>query len=450
MRFHLWIAGFVILCAPLSQSGCVSAPGSASQSALPSGPVVARRVSPDGPLQVSGLSANRVWEEVVEVVDRHFEIQDQSHADSGGDSLSTRRAADPESPAPGTAITGPTNGLADPGAVERDTTRRAFVDMQPAPGGYQLYVNVFREQPDDLTPPRPPVWETEAGPIVPDALDVNREQQMWHPAGRDEQMESDLLAELQYELLQTPCCTPRERFVAEIYDLPHDIWQDYKNFYALDSLAMFGVALGGAAISANTTTDSKFDAWYQGHVRTGSTDGFVGGIKWLGDGGKTVPIILGVTVLTGLTDRIPGGDAAHDWGLRSIRGFAVGVPPMLAFQEILGSARPGQSPDGSKWTPFKTPHGVSGDAFMASVPFVTAAMMAENIWLKSALYVCSALPAIGRVNDHDHYLSQAVLGWFMGYLSARAVNLTESENQNWSVSPTYINGGVGAAVEYRR
>lgn len=445
MRFQLWIAGFVFLCAPLSQSGCVSAPGAASQSDLPSGPVVARRVSPDGPLQVSGLPANRVWEEVVEVVDRHFEIQDQSHAESGGDSLSTRRATDPKSP----ASSGSTEAAADPGLSDRDTTRRAFVDMQPGPGGYQLYVNVFREQPTDLTPPRPPAWETEGGPIVPDALDVNREQQLWQPDGRDEQMESDLLAELQYELLQTPCCTPRERFVAEICDLPHNIWQDYKNFYSRDSLALFAVALGGAAVMANTTIDSKFDSWYQGHVRTGSTDGFIGGIKWLGDGAKTVPIILGVTVLTGLTDRIPGGEAAHDWGLRSIRGFAVGVPPMLAFQEILGAARPGQSPYGSHWEPFKAPHGVSGDAFMASVPFVTAAMMAENIWLKSALYVCSTLPAIGRVNDHDHYLSQAVLGWFMGYLSARAVNLTEAEKQNWSVSPNYMNGAVGAAVEYR-
>ena len=45
---------------------------------------------------------------------------------------------------------------------------------------------------------------------------------------------------------------------------------------------------------------------------------------------------------------------------------------------------------------------------MASVPFVTAAMMSENFWVKSTLYVCSALPAIGRINDDAHYLSEAL------------------------------------------
>jgi hypothetical protein len=449
MRIRLWIAGFLGLCAPLAQSGCVSASGPAAQPSVSAGTVSARRVTPAGPLEVAGLPANRVWEEVVEVVDRHFDIQDQSHNETGGESLSTRRATDPGSAISGTLPDGPPNDAFDPALTDRTATRRAFVDMERSGNGYQLYVNVFREEANDLIPPRLPDWEPNGSAIGPDSFDIERERQSWHPAGRDEQMESGLLAEVQNELLNVPTCTPRERFIAEIQDLPHDIWQDYKNFYSRDSLTLFGIALGGAAISANTTIDSKFDAWFQGHVRTGSTDGFIGGIKWLGDGGKTIPIILGVTVLTGLTDSIPGGEAAHDWGMRSIRAFAVGVPPMLAFQEILGSARPGQSPNGSHWTPFKTPHGVSGDAFMASVPFVTAAMMAENVWLKSAFYVCSTLPAIGRINDHDHYLSQAALGWFMGYLSVRAVTLTESERESWSVSPTYINGGMGAAMEYR-
>ena len=101
---------------------------------------------------------------------------------------------------------------------------------------------------------------------------------------------------------------------------------------------------GPTLISANTTIDSKFDAYFQNHIRSSSTDTFVHNIKWLGDGSKTVPIIVGVTLLTGLTDWIPCDDAAQDWGMRSLRAYAVGLPPMLAFQEIIGSDRPGSEP----------------------------------------------------------------------------------------------------------
>ncbi|MEZ6069860.1 MAG: hypothetical protein R3C10_06170 [Pirellulales bacterium] len=93
---------------------------------------------------------------------------------------------------------------------------------------------------------------------------------------------------------------------------------------------------------------------------------------------------------------------------------------MLALQAVTGASRPGESTSESHWKPFDDNNGVSGHAFMGAIPFMSAAKMTDNIWFKGALYAASALPAMSRVSDDDHYFSQAFLGWWMAYMAASA------------------------------
>ena len=86
------------------------------------------------------------------------------------------------------------------------------------------------------------------------------------------------------------------------------------------------------------------------------------------------------------------------------------------------------------------------------MPFITAAQMIENPWLKGVFYACSVLPAWSRVNDNDHYLSQVILGWYLAYLSARTVSQTEGTKlpKGLTIFPITEGPHVGIGFLYRR
>jgi hypothetical protein len=238
-------------------------------------------------------------------------------------------------------------------------------------------------------------------------------------------------------------------FRATTHEFAGEVWQDYTNFYDLETICKFGLGLGAAAICAETSIDSKFDVWFQNNVRSTGTDALTHNIKWLGDGVYTVPIALGFYALGSIAEDVPFAAEASIWGNRTLRGFAVGVPPMLAMQVVLGSDRPGNSPHGSRWTPFVSSHGVSGDAFMGAVPFIAAAGMTDNLLLKASLYTVSFLPAFGRLDYDAHYLSQVGLGWFMAYLSVMAVNDTDIQRFDGHIVPIFGPNQYGVAAEFR-
>jgi hypothetical protein len=98
---------------------------------------------------------------------------------------------------------------------------------------------------------------------------------------------------------------------------------------------------------------------------------------------------------------------------------------MLALQWVVGGSRPGEAHSGSHWEPFNDNNGVSGHAFMGAIPFLNAAHMTDNPWIRVACYAGSGMAGLSRVNDDSHYTSQAFLGWGMAYLAARAVDNTQ-------------------------
>jgi hypothetical protein len=236
----------------------------------------------------------------------------------------------------------------------------------------------------------------------------------------------------------------------ECQDFAGQVWSDYKNYYSCQTgLELLG-GIGVGAVLANTSIDEHFDSWYQARVRSSGTDSFAKVCKEFGNGQVTIPAVAGLALIGTLYNDTSCGDAMGEFGTRVMRGYLVGAPPMLLMQYALGSSRPGETSDGSAWRPFADANGVSGHAFMGAMPFITAAKMAENPWAKGCLYSLSILPAWSRVNDHDHYLSQAVLGWWMAYLAASAVNRTDLANQDITLEPWVTPDAVGVALIVRR
>ena len=250
-----------------------------------------------------------------------------------------------------------------------------------------------------------------------------------------------------------PSCVPprrRSRLDCMWENAKCRIRHDYDNYYSWCTMRDLAIGIAIAAPIANTTVDSEFQDWYQRDLRDSGTDDFAAFWKTFGEGQIFIPAFAGLALVGRYFEDRPVLGTAGDYGARITRGYLVGAPPMLLMQFTLGASRPGETSADSRWKPFDDTNAVSGHAFMGSVPFITAAHMVENPWAKGALYLCSTFTAWSRVNDDDHYLSQACLGWWMGYLACRAVNQTELTDDRAVFAPLITPEMAGLGMMVRR
>ncbi len=231
------------------------------------------------------------------------------------------------------------------------------------------------------------------------------------------------------------------------------VWEtiktDHKNFYSSGRLLRIGVAFGIGGIMANTNIDEEIQDWYQDEVRSSSTDDLANVAKRFGEGKYLIPLSLLAATLPEIIPENSATSSIGKWGQLTSRSFLVGGPPVLLMQRATGASRPGESDDGSHWKPFNDSNGVSGHAFIGAVPFLSAASMSSNRLLRYGLYAVSTLIAWSRINDNDHYTSQAMLGWFMAWESVGAVSESNENDKKWKVSALLINEGVGIQVSKR-
>ena len=246
-------------------------------------------------------------------------------------------------------------------------------------------------------------------------------------------------------------CGQGSRLQAACSEFWSDLCTDHRNYYSWNTLGDFLVALGGGAILANTSLDDDFQSWYQRDVRSQGTDRHAAFWKTFGEGQIFIPAFLGLAVAGTMCEHAwPVMGIGGEFGERVTRGYVVGAPSMLLMQFTLGGSRPDETSVGSQWKPFDDTNAVSGHAFMGAVPFITAAKMTDNRLAKCTLYACSTFTAWSRVNDHDHYLSQACLGWYMAYLACRAVDLTENGGSCYTITPMVAPNTMGLAVIMER
>ncbi|MBI1831163.1 MAG: hypothetical protein HYR84_06920 [Planctomycetes bacterium] len=238
-----------------------------------------------------------------------------------------------------------------------------------------------------------------------------------------------------------------ERSGANGHDQTCRLVEDYRNFYLTSELAYVGLALAVAAPIANTHADQGLRDWYQrqaGSGRSRGADETASVFKRFGDFQVAVPAYFMLSLSGNLFPDSPWLGPASEFGSRSLRALAVGAPAVGVLQVGLGGGRPFS--EDSRWRPFHSSHGVSGHAFVGAVPFLTAASMTDSYAVKAMLFAGSLGPAWSRIHHDDHYLSQALLGWSIAYLSVHAVNQTESR---WQVVPIDIPNGVGMGVVVR-
>lgn len=227
---------------------------------------------------------------------------------------------------------------------------------------------------------------------------------------------------------------------------------DQLNFYSAESLTLLGSGLIVGGVLANSSIDADIQRHFQSSIRNANSDDWFESLhssKELGNGKYTLPVFAGAWVLGNIFPESEFTATAGTWGERSIRGFLVGAPPLLALQQLTGGARPTENDEGSEWRPLQDNNGISGHSFMGSLPFITAAKMTESRGLKTVYYAASTLAPLSRMNDNAHYPSQVALGWWMAYLAASAVDVTDHPDARWKFYPYSSADGSGFLAEYR-
>lgn len=204
---------------------------------------------------------------------------------------------------------------------------------------------------------------------------------------------------------------------------------DYRGYYSWHTLRDLALGVAVAAPLANTSVDHDIRDWWQDDVRNAGTDRAAAFWKVFGEGAIFIPTLACLAIVGKTMDDRPAFDLAGEFGGHATRAFLVGAPPMLAMQVFLGASRPGETEYDSRWKPLDDANAVSGHAFIGAVPFITAAHLTESRTASAFLYLGSAGTAWSRVNDDAHYLSQAILGWYMAYLACRSVHATERESE---------------------
>jgi len=232
------------------------------------------------------------------------------------------------------------------------------------------------------------------------------------------------------------CYDPSEKYLTGCYRRTNDeygrIRSDFQNFYSRENFANILVGYGVHAAISNTSLDKNLNRWYQNNVRSNGLGEISEAARDFGSWAAVAPVIVVGAVYC--CDRITyrfrifetrGGSFLGEFASRTTRGYLVGTPVMLLSQNLIGAGRPDNPNSSSRWQPFRHDKGVSGHAFVGAMPFITLAQMSDNFWLKAGFYTCSTMAAWSRFNDERHYLSQVLLGWYLAYLSCRAVSKTE-------------------------
>jgi membrane-associated phospholipid phosphatase len=227
-----------------------------------------------------------------------------------------------------------------------------------------------------------------------------------------------------------------------------DIKSDYAEFYSANRFSRMGIVFSGGAILANSKIDENFQYNYQNKTRTDATNAFSVNSKLLGEHKYLLPLSL---ISAGVSHYLGSGSERSGigkWGERTARAYFVGGPTVLATQLLTGASRPHEDRQVSDWKPFNDVNGVSGHAFVGALPLLTIAYMnKDNAFIKYSAYLASTFTAASRINDNQHYLSQAILGWYLAWESVEAVyNVDSKEKKLVTIWPILDQDSVGVQL----
>ena len=203
----------------------------------------------------------------------------------------------------------------------------------------------------------------------------------------------------------------------------HTLIKDAKNFYSIDTYAILLKAMIPAAFMANSPIDAEISHFYETTIRSTATDDVSKVVKIFGSKRPLLATLLSTFAVGALTSNTKIGYILLQFSENSLRSIIVGLPTLILGQNLLGADRPYQNTD-SYYHPFRNDHGVSGHAYMGAIPFITAANLSTNSWLKVLFFAGSTLTGLSRLNDASHYASQVLLGWVLAFASCNAITKT--------------------------
>jgi hypothetical protein len=215
------------------------------------------------------------------------------------------------------------------------------------------------------------------------------------------------------------------------------IANDYALFYSKPNMYRLGVGLGLGAAGAHWI-DEDISSHYQKHQRSQRTDDWSKTAKLFGEWTYLLPLSVAAAYLDTSSQSSLG-----EWGNRTFRALVVGAPAVLSAQVITGGSRPSDNRDyGSEWRTFKDNNGVSGHAFVGSIPFLTLAdMNKDDPWIYYPAMAASLATPLSRLNDNQHYLSHIVLGWYFAK-QATSATFNSSNRQDQSHFVPYLDRGL--------
>lgn len=226
-----------------------------------------------------------------------------------------------------------------------------------------------------------------------------------------------------------------------------DSASDFRNLYTSKRSWTVGPsAFAMGAVMAHTDIDHDLRNWVQRDVRSEGTDNAAAFFKVGGEGKYLLPATAAAMLTGQILPESSVAGSLGEWGNRTFRAGVAGTPALLFSQYATGGSRPGETSAESDWKPFRDNNGVSGHAFVGALPWMTAAQMTENRFLKGVLYGGSTLTGLSRINDDAHYSSQVLIGWSLAYLSTKAVDDTHDEQRMFEITPVPMAEGVGLGV----
>ena len=225
-------------------------------------------------------------------------------------------------------------------------------------------------------------------------------------------------------------------------NMGNTIWQDYEAFYTQERLIRVASVFGVGAVMAHSNIDTEFQDWHQSNIRSSGTDDFSKVVKHLGE--KT--LMMPIAILASSLEFSKPDSFWAEWGQLSTRAYLLGGPIIGFTQPLTGGSRPKDEYKDAHWRPFNDDNGVSGHSFVGAVPFLALTKMSQlNDWQRTLAYVASGLGSWSRINDDAHYLSQAMLGWYIAWESLNAIS--QSPKASWyQVKPVVFGDGVGIGV----
>jgi len=210
-----------------------------------------------------------------------------------------------------------------------------------------------------------------------------------------------------------------------------------RRFYAWRNLLRLGAGLIVGALLANMPLDQQVRDWYRAKVHADTSGTLAFAAKQFGEEHLIISCSASAVLFGYMAASSPIGAAVGTWGTQMVRALAVVVPPQVVGQRLLGADRPSDKEGlSSHWHFCHSDKGISGHAMLGSLPFLVAAGMSANPVAQTALYACSGMTALSRIDSDSHYLSQALLGWWLAFLAVRVVRASRQANASGNGTPT--------------